>query len=191
VAAVQRDDIRNVASRRRDFAHLVHSLDSWATTKLLRSGQLSPAEAGALQTFIGGGAIPQALAAKCAAGGSRCCPHCGLAEETLEHRLWQCPVWDAAREAALLLEPSLGLAGPQALRALLPQGVALTGTLPLNRELADARSRAEAAVTNIPEQLLVFVGNATTVWTDGACQMSPPLGSILVAGSLGPPGRWG
>eukprot|EP00974_Lingulodinium_polyedra_P084314 8163178-Lingulodinium_polyedra.AAC.1 len=57
------------------------------------------------------------------------CPHCGLAEEDAEHRLWQCPCWDAVRRAAV---PDLNL---PALRRRLSDGQARAGLRPADPAL--------------------------------------------------------
>ena len=77
--------LRALAERRRFFAPLADGVDVELTCALLRRSALKPDQAAALRVLQAGGSIRQQIASKWR--GSANCPHCGLAEETLEHWL--------------------------------------------------------------------------------------------------------
>ena len=158
-----------VAARRADFVHLQRGIDRWASRLLLERGALAPDAAGALRVVLAGGTVTESVAAKW--GRPARCPHCGDADEDLEHRLWQCPRWESHRHAALAAMPECPFS-PATLRQRLARGVALTGTLPLDARLG---AMAEAArhletLPRLPPAVGPIPGQARRrAWTDGAC----------------------
>jgi hypothetical protein len=125
--AWSKEQFREVARPRRDFAHLDGGVDEWATMRMLRGGvegiaRLPPDAAGALRTVLAGNVVTERVASHRA--GKLPCPHCRLEPEDHEHRLWRCPAWDAARTLALGAP-----ARSDALRLQLSDGVARTGIL--------------------------------------------------------------
>eukprot|EP00974_Lingulodinium_polyedra_P007177 681374-Lingulodinium_polyedra.AAC.1 len=71
------------------MAHLADGIDRHACTRLLAEGALPADAAGALRAVMAGGVICERTARRWN-GGRTLCPHCGLAEEDTEHRMWQC-----------------------------------------------------------------------------------------------------
>lgn len=103
------------------------------------------------------------------------CPHCGLAPETLPHRMWLCPRWDPLRAAAGVPEQGL------------PPGVVETGALWLDPDLraAEAATFTAAAAGKL---------RVARCWTDGSAvtRTTPYIGALLGRLSsgralLGPP----
>ena len=171
LAAWARAECRKVASRRGDYAHIANGCDRWATRRLLGSASLSAESAGALRSVLCGSVVSEAVASKWN-GRTPLCPHCGLADEDLEHRLWWCPAWDAARLQALADMP------PEAprpldvavLRRQLHPGVARTGTLPLSARLAALADAAAGDDPQLPPPAEVDMqAPKCTIWTDGGC----------------------
>jgi ribonuclease HI len=110
----------------------------------------------ALRVLQSGGALPQAIAGKWVAGGTTC-PHCQLAVETLQHRLWECPAWQRIRSQQLQGRT------PAELAASLGQPALLTGIIPLDPLLVRAAEAARQAGVWPPPRPL------HTVYTDGSC----------------------
>ena len=168
LAAWARREAREVAIRRADFAHVAGGMDRWATRRLLESGELAPDAAGALRAVLSGNVVTETVAAKW--GKPERCPHCGAAREDRQHRFWDCPCWSPARRAAL----AAGGFSAAALLARLPPGVANSGVLPLDPQLA-----AEAAMASVPlpappmpdpAAVLPDQPQRCRAWTDGACE---------------------
>jgi ribonuclease HI len=171
LAAWGRAECRKLAARRRDYAHLVHGADRWATRRLLDSGALSAEPAGSLRAVMAGSVVTAAVAAKWS-GRPPLCPHCRLADEDLEHRYWMCPAWEARRRAALADAPPEAQAplDPDDLRRHLSAGVLRTGVMPVHLGLAALASAAACADAGLPPQAALRPEAArATVWTDGAC----------------------
>jgi hypothetical protein len=110
----------------------------------------------ALRVLQSGGALPQTIAGKWVAGGSTC-PHCHLAVETLQHRLWECPAWHKHRAQQLQGHSQAELA------ACLGQPALLSGIIPLDPLLVRAAEAARQAGAWPPPRPL------HTVYTDGSC----------------------
>jgi hypothetical protein len=112
--------------------------------------------AAALRVLQSGGALPQAVAGKWAVGGTTC-PHCKLAVETLQHRLWDCPAWDRHRSQLLQGHTREQLASQFGQPAL------LSGVIPSDPVLLRAAAAARQAGAWPPPRPL------HTVYTDGSC----------------------
>ena len=89
-----------VGGRRPMFAQLAEGLDRQATLRLLKKGTLSSTQHGALRNCMMGGLFGNARAAKWN-GSDRRCTRCGQADETVRHRLWECPAWERLRSKTL------------------------------------------------------------------------------------------
>ena len=171
MAAWSRAECRKVAARRPCFAHLAGGVDKWATRRLLAADALAPEAAGALRSVMCGSIVTEAVAAKWK-GDAGMCPHCGLAPEDHEHRLWRCPAWEGVRRAALATAPRsepLPL-DVLALRQMLPEGVALSGILPMPPLLGALAEAAGSEDPLLPPQAALLPDSPRrTVWSDGAC----------------------
>eukprot|EP00974_Lingulodinium_polyedra_P044191 4240422-Lingulodinium_polyedra.AAC.1 len=96
-------------------------------------------------------------------GGRTTCPHCGRVDEDVEHRMWQCPRWDAVRREAV---PGLDLA---ALRRRLPDGQARTGLRTMDPLLLALAQVAQGVDPELPRQGAAAGADAGIVYSDGAC----------------------
>lgn len=106
--------------------------DVWAMGREDRRAR-PPTVAGALRTVLVGAAVPQAVAVRWT--GTAACPACGVDDESLWHRLWECPGWAATRR-------ELGTASvPEGA----PPGFGDTGVLALDMALVERRAMTSAA----------------------------------------------
>ena len=148
-----------LARRRPAFSHLQAGADEWATTRLLRSGNLAGDSAAALRVVLAGGVITEKVARRWSGRPPRC-PHCELEDEDAEHRHWRCPAWASARAEAT------GTREAAQLRRSVSNGVALTGILPARADLQGLALQAAAEDPQLPQ---VCEGLRGTVFSDGAC----------------------
>ena len=172
---------REVAERRRDFAHVAHGVDRWATMRMLSGGvrgclPLPPDAAGALRTVIAGNVVTERVASHWTA--SCLCPHCGLEPEDHEHRFWRCPAWENARTQAMQAPGASA-----ALRATLEDGVARTGVLAAQPALVAMAEAAGREDPGLPVEQLAVEAPRTKVWSDGSCVH--PLDPILARAAWG------
>lgn len=194
LAAWGRAEAARLAQRRAAFEHLEVGVDRWASRRLLESGALDAEAAGALRVVLAGGVVTETVAAKW--GRPARCPHCGAAQEDLEHRLWRCPRWEPQRLAALR---ACDGAAPdvEALRRRLPPGVARTGLLPQEARLAALAAAARCAEAPQPPPAAPPPEGLPRrrAWTDGAClHPTDPLVAragwgLLLEGASGAAGR--
>ena len=138
LAAHKAADMRAVGTRRKGMAGLEGGYDETASLRLLRSKKLPPEHGGALRTAMMGGAFGNARAAHWGQRGAGC-PWCQEQSETLWHRIWRCPKWEAPRLRALAAH-SLS-----ALRRRLPEVTLTTGILPAQHALVAELRAAEAS----------------------------------------------
>ncbi len=146
-----------LGARRAEFRALCGGVDRYAALRLFRGAHLAPDEQGALRAVLAGGVVPQARAAKWC--GLEVCPFCRREPETLWHRFWACPRWEAGRAAVLRLPP--GAAADWARR--LPAGVATTSLLPQDAALAALQRSVELQAFQAEEL------HGGSFWTDGSC----------------------
>ena len=147
-AAWKRQQWRELRRRRKDFADVPMPDAEAVAAEVARERPVD--QAAALRAVLAGSAIPQTVAAKWT--GTELCPYCRAGPETLYHRLWECPAWEAQRE------------GPSRDRARrVPEAMRRSLVLPRNEEEEAARRLAEGAAP---------VGASTepvgTVYTDGS-----------------------
>ena len=95
----RRTCMKAVAGRRPPFIGAATDIDWAVARKQLADPWLSCGLQAALRSIMVGDAVPQVRASHWREGDRRC-PRCGAAEETVEHLLWACPAWEAARSAA-------------------------------------------------------------------------------------------
>ena len=110
----------------------------------------------ALRVLMTGGAVTQSIASKWVPGG-KICPHCKLADETLYHRLWQCPRWQAVGDAEL---HGCTLAR---LQRHFCNSTLCTGLVP-----SDALCRAAAAIERATANWPAPVVLPPRAWSDGS-----------------------
>lgn len=149
--------MEQVSRRRASHAGFQYGVDMAVSLQLQRTRALSPGDEACLRLLQAGGATTQDLAAKKFRTVSSMCPHCGLAPETVEHRLHHCPRWAARRIKAL------GGRCWREVRRVVPQQTLLTGLMPIDMDLlAAAREAERAARWPAPQRL------EGTVWSDGS-----------------------
>jgi hypothetical protein len=146
-----------LASRRPALAHLIGELDHYAFRTAMRDLPTESRRA-SLRVLAADGAITQARASHWVPGG-KTCPHCNYADETVHHRLWECPAWQLSRLQHMRGWTEAGLA------AHLPAPTMVSGILPVQPHLAVAQAAAELAIALPPPQAL-----SGTVHCDGSCQ---------------------
>ena len=162
-----RSQWREVAARRRAFAHVAGAVDVWATMRLLSGGvrgvpALPPDAAGALRTVITGNVVTERVAAHWTS--QSLCPHCKLEDEDHDHRFWRCPAWNSARTQAMQ-----ALGASDALRATLDHGVATTGVLAAQPELIVLADAASWEDPQLPAEQSAVEAARRKVWSDGSC----------------------
>lgn len=162
--AWHRSQWRVLSRRRPAFAHLCGGADEWASSRLLRAGTLAPDAAAALRVVVAGGVITEKVAHRWS-GRPPLCPHCKLEEEDAEHRHWRCPAWEGIRAAAA----GVFGAAPAQLRRQVPDGLALTGIVPLRADLVALAQEAAMEDPQLPVVLPVGRHGRQTVYSDGAC----------------------
>ena len=88
-----------VAKRRPAFAATAAGIDWPGAARALAHLSASPTAWAAARSAMVGDSVTATRASHWR-DVSRCCPHCDAEEETVEHPLWCCPRWDAARQRA-------------------------------------------------------------------------------------------
>ena len=145
-------------TRRTDFKGVRSGLDNWASGIAAKRLSLAPDAAGALRAVRVGGVIQDRTVQRWGRD-AQLCPHCQLVADTAFHRFWECPVLSEARSGQLR---GLTLAE---VRAETPDLTLLTGLIPVDIRLLDARDRAEAHPVAVVQPVPGF---PETVFTDGA-----------------------
>ena len=146
-----------LAARRPALAHIAAELDHFAFRTAIRAIPTESRKA-ALRVLAVDGAITQARASHWVPGG-KACPHCLLADETVHHRLWECPAWQLIRLKYMQGWTEAGLARH------LPRPTLTSGVLPVPVGLAAAQATAELPIALPPPQTITG-----TVHPDGSCQ---------------------
>ena len=148
-------------------------LDCQATLSYLNS-KIDPREAGMLRGILSGSIRLQKRLYEASLVDSAICPFCGMAEETVEHCIWDCPCWQDVRDRFQLPAASVVAQWPACTKSC---GLFLED--PCVIDLCSQLEQEAAASSNLLEYfdcarirnhvLAMFnLHEEQIVWTDGA-----------------------